>query len=76
MEPTWCSAAKRYPATQRLQQIAGAVRSPRCAFVLKIGDPARFGRSRDVGAYLGLCPRRDQSGGTTKQLRISKAATV
>jgi transposase len=25
-----------------------------------------------VGAYLGLCPRRDQSGGTDKQLRISK----
>ena len=25
-----------------------------------------------MGAYLGLCPRRDQSGGTDKQLRISK----
>lgn len=41
-------------------------------FVLKIGEPARFGRSRDVGPYLGLCPGRDQSGGTDKQLRISK----
>jgi len=63
---------KAYPATQRLQQIAGVGPLTALCFVLKIGDPARFGRSRDVGAYLGLCPGRDQSGGTDKQLRISK----
>jgi len=63
---------KEYPATQRLQQIAGVGPLTALCFVLKIGDPVRFGRSRDVGAYLGLCPRRDQSGGTDKQLRISK----
>jgi transposase len=61
-----------YPVTQRLQQIAGVGPLTALCFVLKIGEPARFGRSRDVGAYLGLCPRRDQSGGTDKQLRISK----
>lgn len=61
-----------YPVTQRLQQIAGVGPLTALCFVLKIGDPARFSRSRDVGAYLGLCPRRDQSGGTDKQLRISK----
>lgn len=61
-----------YPVTQRLQQITGVGPLTALAFVLKIGDPQRFGRSRDVGAYLGLCPRRDQSGGTDKQLRISK----
>jgi transposase len=61
-----------YPVTQRLQQIAGVGPLTALCFVLKIGDPARFGRRRDVGAYLGLCPRRDQSGGTDKQLRISK----
>jgi len=61
-----------YPVTQRLQQISGVGPLTALAFVLKIGDPQRFGRSRDVGAYLGLCPRRDQSGGTDKQLRISK----
>ena len=27
---------------------------------------------RDVGAYVGLCPRRDQSGQSDPQLRISK----
>jgi transposase len=61
-----------YPVTQRLQQIAGVGPLTALAFVLKIGDPQRFGRARNVGAYLGLCPRRDQSGGTDKQLRISK----
>jgi transposase len=61
-----------YPATQRLQQIAGVGPLTALCFVLKIGDPQRFSRGRDVGAYLGLCPRRDQSGGTDKQLRISK----
>jgi transposase len=61
-----------YPVTQRLQQIAGVGPLTALCFVLKIGDPHRFGRSRDVGAYLGLCPRRDQSGGTEKQLRITK----
>ncbi len=63
---------KDYPVTQRLQQIAGVGPLTALGFVLKIGEPARFGRSRDVGPYLGLCPGRDQSGGTDKQLRISK----
>jgi len=63
---------KDYPATQRLQQITGVGPLTALCFVLKVGDPQRFRRGRDVGAYLGLCPRRDQSGGTDKQLRISK----
>ncbi|MCF7733140.1 MAG: transposase, partial [Akkermansiaceae bacterium] len=42
-------------------------------FILTIGDPTRFGRKRDVAAYLGLVPKRDQSGETDKQLRITKA---
>jgi len=63
---------KDYPATQRLQQITGVGPLTALCFVLKIGDPQRFSRGRDVGAYFGLCPRRDQSGGTDKQLRISK----
>src|ERR1700691_4652436 len=32
------------------------------AFVAAIDDPSRIRRSRDVGAYLGLVPRRHQSG--------------
>lgn len=43
------------------------------AFVLTIDDPQRFSRSRQVGPYLGMVPRQDQSGETDKQLRITKA---
>jgi transposase len=64
---------ERYPVTQRLQQITGVGAITSLAFVLTVGDPQRFTRRRDVGAYLGLVPRRDQSGGLDKQLRISKA---
>jgi hypothetical protein len=32
------------------------------AFVAAIDDPSRIRRSRDIGAYLGLVPRRYQSG--------------
>ena len=63
---------RAYPVTRRLQQIAGVGPLTALCFGLKIGEPGRFGRSRDVGPYLGLCPGRDQSGGTDKQLRISK----
>jgi transposase len=43
------------------------------AFVLTIADGARFGKSRDIGAYLGLVPRQDDSGDRSSQLRITKA---
>jgi transposase len=32
------------------------------AFTAAVDDPERFRRSRDIGAYLGLVPRRYQSG--------------
>ena len=41
--------------------------------MLTLGDPDRFARSRDVGAYLGLVPRRDASGRRDPELRITKA---
>jgi transposase len=64
---------EKYPATHRLRQIAGIGPITSLAYVLIIGDPARFPSSRDVGPYLGLVPKRDQSGMLDKQLRISKA---
>jgi hypothetical protein len=38
-----------------------------------LGDKHRFDRSRDVGPYLGLRPRRKQSGDHDPQLGITKA---
>lgn len=67
-------AARQYhPQAVKLQQIPSIGPITSMAFVLSIEDPNRFKDPRDVGAYLGLVPRRDQSGGTDKQLPISKA---
>lgn len=43
------------------------------AFVTSVDDPARFRTACDVGAYLGLTPRRYQSGEVDIGGRISKA---
>ena len=65
-------AAERYPQTIYLQQVGGVGPITSLYFVLKVGNPGRFQRTRDIGAFLGLCPKRDQSGETDKELRISK----
>jgi len=62
----------QYPQTLWLQQVPGVGAITALYFVLKIEDPKRFKKVRDVGAYTGLCPRRDQSGASDPQLRISK----
>jgi len=64
---------QRYPQTQQLRQVAGVGPTTALTYVLTIEDPSRFRKSRMVGAYLGLTPRRDQSGASDKQLCISKA---
>lgn len=66
-------AAEKYPEVELLTQVAGVGLLTSLTFILTIGDPTRFRRKRDVAAYLGLVPRRDQSGETDKQMRISKA---
>ncbi len=42
-------------------------------YVLTLSDAQRFAHSRDVGPYLGLRPRQNQSGERDPQLGISKA---
>src|SRR5215470_1365079 len=69
-------ARTEYPETAWLEQIPGVGSITALYFVLKIGDPDRFERLRDVGAFIGLCPRRDQSGENDPQLRISKRGDV
>jgi transposase len=62
-----------YPETQLLRAIKGVGPLTALAFVLILEDPSRFKKSRQVGKFVGLVPRRDQSGETDKQLRITKA---
>jgi transposase len=63
---------ERYPETKVLRQIKGVGPITALAFVLTIEDPTRFRRRRSIGAYLGLRPRRRQSGNSDPQLRITK----
>jgi transposase len=49
-------------ACRRLMTIPGVGQLTALAFVAAIDDPSRIRRSRDVGAYLDLVPRRYQSG--------------
>jgi transposase len=58
-------------ACRRLMAIPGVGRLTALAFAAAIDDPGRF-RSRDVGAYLGLVPRRYQSGELDHTGSISK----
>jgi transposase len=63
---------EHYPAAQRLQQIPGVGPVTSLCFVLKVGNSQRFGAVRDIGAYLGLKPKRDQSGDYDKELGITE----
>lgn len=64
---------ERYPETELLRAIKGVGPLTSLAFILTLEDPTRFDKSRQVGSFLGLTPRRDQSGEIDKQLRITKA---
>ncbi len=68
-------STERYPETGLLRAIKGVGPLTSLAFVLTLEDPARFNKSRQVGKYLGLTPRLDQSGENDKQLRITKAGS-
>jgi transposase len=57
---------------QRLMTIPGVGQLTALAFIAALDQPERFRRSRDVGAYLGLVPRRYQSGEVDYTGSISK----
>jgi len=57
---------------RRLTTVPGVGNLVALTFVAAIDDPSRFRSSRQVGAYLGLTPKRYQSGETDVSGRISK----
>jgi transposase len=65
-----------YPETKVLETVNGVGNLTAITYVLTINDPHRFKKSRDVGCYLGLRPRREQSGDHDPQLGITKAGNV
>lgn len=65
-------ARKEYPETELLRQVQGVGLLIALTFVLTIEEAERFGKSRDVGSYVGLRPKRSESGERKPQLRITK----
>ena len=65
-------AQQSYPQIALLKQIKGVGTLIALTFLLTLEDPHRFGKSRDVGGYLGLQPGRRNSGRSEPQMHISK----
>lgn len=61
-----------YPETKLLKQVWGVGTLIALTEVLTIDDPHRFRKSRDVGCYVGLRPKRSQSGESDPQLGITR----
>lgn len=57
---------------KRLMSVPGVGPMTALAFMTALDQPARFAKSADVGAYLGLTSRRYQSGEVNWSGRISK----
>ena len=64
--------ARRDAQVQRFMTVPGVGPITALAFKATIDDPARFARSRSVGAYVGLTSRRHASGEIDWSGRISK----
>lgn len=68
-------AAESYPETGSLRQVSGVGALTALSFVLTLESPDRFKNGRAVGAYLGLCPRQNDSGDSEPELRITKSGS-
>lgn len=69
-------AQERYPKHWLLDQVEGVGVHTALCFMLTIGDPERFEKSRLVGCFLGMRPRKQESGESKPQLGITKAGDV
>jgi transposase len=67
--------ARSDPVCRLLMGVPGV--GPICAlsFTSAVEDPGRFRAAADVGAYLGLVPRRYQSGSVSRTLGITKSGS-
>ncbi|MET4518694.1 IS110 family transposase [Bradyrhizobium sp. I1.7.5] len=68
-----CRRASADPIAKRLMSAPGVGVIVALSYISTVEDPHRFRRSRTVAAYLGLTPRRFQSGETDRPGGISRA---
>jgi transposase len=64
--------ARTVPVCRRFMTVPGVGPTTALAVWAGIDDAGRFARSRDVGAYFGLTPRRYASGEVNRSGRITK----
>jgi len=67
---------EKYGHTELLRQVKGVGPLTSLAYVLTLENPDRFRKSRDVGPYLGLVPKQEDSGNSQPQLGISKTGDM
>src|ERR1700675_3626342 len=60
---------KKYGHTTLLRQVKGVGPITSLAYVLTLEDPQRFASSREVGPYLGLVPKQEDSGDSQPPVR-------
>ncbi len=72
MDRELMDCARKSVICQQLMTIPGVGVLTALAFVTAIDDPAKFAKSRSVGAYFGLTPRCYQSGEIDQNRGISK----
>lgn len=65
-------AQEHYPQMALLKQVKGVGTLVALTYMLTLGDPYRFSKSRDAGCYTGLQPGRRNSGQSEPQMHISK----
>ena len=64
--------AKAHPVARRLTTIPGVGPVNALSFIALVEDPGRFSRTADVGAFLGLTPKRHQFGEVDWSGNVSK----
>ena len=69
-------AVRLDPVCRRLMTVPGVGPVTALTFRATVDVPARFARSRSVGAHFGLTPRKWQSGEIDQMGRISKCGDV
>ncbi len=62
LDNTVKAKAKHHPIARRLMSIPGVGSIVSLSFIALIYEPGRFSKAQDVGAFLGLTPKRHQSG--------------
>ncbi len=64
---------EKYPVVDFLMTVPSIGLRTALTFALTIEDPARIRGTRNIGAYLGVTPRKKESGDSSPQLGITKA---